>query len=349
MFASDWSRPSYHIGRPQQDIWSHFKRFMWRSSHCGDLRVIAVFAVGFGLLLFRTVDGEIVSSMNWLGSTLPWFQPAEQVCANLVTELEGLDLTLRVAALGGALTVIGWAYQAANIRFGVADAFAAEIATLCRVAAINDFMPKYIELCEKPGEIPGIATPRDYLSFFNSNAKDLEVLDGDVARFVTQFYVHMKALQDTLNKGVRANDPDHGLMLIYAALLAFESARQALAVLMDDRLERQEYILTAMLSEVPAYLLLYRNRKRLSSLRRARIKDRFREDFKLIETIRERQLESGNTRTERTVRTLSAQVLGLWEAGFEADGSAETAKPSPPEDAVPPSGEPVAAAVPAAT
>jgi hypothetical protein len=289
---------------------------MWQSSHCGDLRVIALFAVIVGLLLFHVVEDEIVFGMNWVGSAIPWLQPAEQLCADFVKELGGIDKTLRVATFGGVAAVIGWAYQAANIRFGVADTFAAEIATLCRVAAVNEFMPTYVDLCSEGKEIPGVVAPRDYLALFNSNAKDLEVLDGDVARFVTQFYVHMKALEDMLGKGVRADAQDHGLRLIYVAFLAFESARLALAVLMDDRLERQEYILTAMLSEVPAYLLLYRSHESLSPLRCARVMDRFNENKTLIGTIRERESGSKDTtRTERTVRTLSKQVLELWDKG----------------------------------
>jgi hypothetical protein len=312
MLVSNWSRASHHIGHWQKGIACHLWRFLW-SPHCSDLRMIALVAAAFALLFSYRVNQELISGMNWIGSILPPLRPTEMFCASLVAKLPSAEGTLRAALLGGVATVIGWAYQAANIRFGVADTFAAEIATLCRVAAVNDFMPRYVALCMEGKEIPGVVAARDYLAVFNGNAKDLEVLDGDVARFVTQFYVHMKALQDTLGKGVRAYDQEHGLTLIYTAFLAFESARQAVAVLMDDRHERQEYILTAMLSEVPAYLLLYRRREKLSPLRKARIEDRIGENRALIERIRQQRLGVGNARTKRTIRTLSDQVLSLWD------------------------------------
>jgi hypothetical protein len=47
------------------------------------------------------------------------------------------------------------------------------------------------------------------------------------------------------------------LSVIYMAFLTFESGRNALMQLVDDKRAREEAVLTALLNEIPAYLLLY--------------------------------------------------------------------------------------------
>ena len=78
------------------------------------------------------------------------------------------------------------------------------------------------------------------------------MLDGDVVRFVTQFYIYLKALQDVLERGA---DPEiaawreSAMTVIYNAFLAFESARQAITVLSDASHERKQYVLTTCLAK----------------------------------------------------------------------------------------------------
>jgi hypothetical protein len=239
MSGTDWSHPREHIVGSRKGLFVHLGRFCV-SGHCRDLFGIAVLATLAAL--FGAKIAELVLSV--------WGSPHQAVPGLLQSFLIGVPASTDTLVLqAGLLTVAGgivsWAYQAANTRFGVVDIFAAEIATLCRVAAVSEFIPHYIELYDKQRQFPVINAPRDYLAVFNNNACDLEVLDGDVARFVTQFYVHMKAMQDSVSRGA---DPQENqlaaLNVIYNAFLAFESARQALAVLTDNRAERQEYLLT---------------------------------------------------------------------------------------------------------
>jgi hypothetical protein len=222
-------------------------------------------------------------------------------------------LTLQAGLLTVAGGIISWAYQSANIRFGVADVFAAEIATLCRVAAVDDFMAKFVNLFKEERKFPDIDASRDYLAMYNSNAKDLESLDGDAARYVTQYYVHMKALMDQLQHGADPREnPRAALSVIYAAFLAFESARQALAVLMDNRRERQEYVLTAMLSEIYAYSLLLDKADDLDDpdmgkIRKNRIEARLADYESLIAAIKSPELEPPS-------REIALQIHQMWDS-----------------------------------
>jgi hypothetical protein len=262
VFLPDWSASRHHIGRWSKGVPPHLYRFVWLSPHCHDLRLISILALGFAALFTHRVNDGFVWCIDELDTLVPPISAVGSYCKAALRELPQIaDGKLGVPLLGGALAVVGWAYQAANTRFGVADLFAAEIATLCRAAASAEFLPRYILLYRQKSKFPSVESPRDYFSVFNNNAKDLEALDGDVARYTTQFYVHMKALMDALGRTV---DPGIGedrwreqaLSVIYDAFLAFESGRQALTVLMDDRHDRMEYVLTVMLSELPAYLLL---------------------------------------------------------------------------------------------
>ena len=53
-------------------------------------------------------------------------------------------------------------------------------------------MPRHIRLFEAHAKFPASKTGGDYTVSFDQDAKDLEVLDGDVVRFVTQFYIYLK-------------------------------------------------------------------------------------------------------------------------------------------------------------
>jgi hypothetical protein len=294
MAKNDWSRPSHHIGGNPQRFFSHLRRFL-RSPHSRDLLVIGG---GAAVAAFLLAIYMIPAVAKLVGGDMP--------------------VEFTVAAVGVALGVVGWAYQAANTRFGVADLFAAEIVTLCRVASVADFMPRYIRLFSGGAKFPPFASSQDYLVVFDNNAKDLEVLDGDVVRFVTQFYVYMKALEDTLGKGA---DPENAgwresaLTIIYNAFLAFESARQAITVLLDDSRERKEYVLTALLSEMPAYLLLLKEIPDNDSLRRQRIESRRDAYGRLIDDI-----QADLNKIEPPARDFADRIVRLWNFSSAKEG-----------------------------
>jgi peptidoglycan hydrolase-like protein with peptidoglycan-binding domain len=48
--------------------------------------------------------------------------------------------------------VLAWTYQSGSARLGMVDLFACEIATLCRVAAVSDMVPRYIRLFQNGPE-----------------------------------------------------------------------------------------------------------------------------------------------------------------------------------------------------
>ena len=286
MALTDWSAPQHHIQGEPKGLKYHFARFR-RSPHCQDLLVIALVAAGFCIL-------------------------ALIVCIFVKTP------EAFIAVLGIALGAVGWAYQAANTRFGVVDLFAAEIATLCRVSAVSEFIPNSIRRYYAGGDFPKIESLSDYIIIFDNHAKDLEILDGDVVRYVTQFYVYTKALTDVVSRGAPAKGPRNNpgaLNIVYNAFLAFESARQALTVLMDDSVERTEYVLTAMLSEVPAYLLLLSEIRDPEDLRFQRLSSRLRQYQVLIA-----QIETDIRLLEPASEALARQVVRAWnESVHEED------------------------------
>jgi hypothetical protein len=295
-----WSRPRRHIGRGPKRFWRHFFRFFW-SPHCRDLAIIGMGSVAAGGVLIYILGYEALC-WNWL------------VSHNLVDKKHAIPIDLTLGIVGGALAIFAWSYQSANIRFGIADLFTAEIGTLCRVAATSEFARRYVELYRTRSKFPSVNPSRDYFAAFNNNAKDLESLDGDVVGFVTQFYVCMKAVEDTLG---RASDPSAGfdqwrqnaLNIIYNIFLAFEAARQALSVLVDDRKERKRYLLIAMLSEIPAYLLLVEQICYVASvdgLRAARLIQRIDTYERIIVGIRHDRREA--------VPEFIAEIINMWDA-----------------------------------
>ena len=305
MSFSDWSVPSLHIGGNPQGLTSHLKRLR-KSSHTQDLLVIAICATAVAVFLTVSVAAAI-------------FDHFAQSSALAFLD-DGISSELRVAFLGAALAVIGWAYQAANSRFGVADLFAAEIVTICRVAAVADMMAHYVKLFDASAKFPPFKSTKDYLIAFDSNSKELEVLDGDVIRYVTQFYIYMKAYQDMLERGA---DPEHAswrdsaLTIIYNAFLAFESARQAITVLLDNPVERKEYVLTTLLSELPAYLLLLREIRDTDGVRKQRVESRRDTYRRLIDGIR-----ADFPNLDQTAQDFAGIVVRLWDVSGASDGMA---------------------------
>jgi hypothetical protein len=323
MFTYDWSNARDHIVGARKGFFSHLKRFC-SSTHCRDLFWIAILAVITALIGARLAQLVLSLTQMIIDFVLgPSQKPMPSLFQLLFTGVptDSSSLVLQAALLTVAGGIISWAYQSANTRFGVADLFAAEIATLCRIAAVGEFMPRYIFLYVSQEKFPSSAPSRDYLAVFNGNAKDLEVLDGDVARFVAQFYVSMKALQDTLNRAADRNDGlerwrENALTVIYNAFLAFESARQALAVLMDDKHDRREYVLTAMLSEMPAYFLLSDQSDYLDSLRTQRLKARLPKYRELMTAI---SVDLRDGKLQSPTDDFARQLLRWWD-GADRDG-----------------------------
>jgi hypothetical protein len=226
----DWSRPRIR--------WTTDLRRFVSSPHCRDLFFMAIGAPLLG-----------IPSAIWLFS-----HDKKEIGAALIV---------------ASLSVAAWAFQTANVRFGAADIFASEILTLCRIARIVDFVKHMVDSYRDGKPISVGKSTQDYVVIFHNNSKDLEILDGNAVNWVTEFYVYFKAMLDTMS---RLPDSPNGKLLsademaaykelllsvIYMTFLTFESGRHALMQLVDDKCAREEAVLTALLNEIPAYLLLY--------------------------------------------------------------------------------------------
>jgi hypothetical protein len=288
----DWSQGKFHLEVAGRSSLSHLSRFCI-SGHTRDLLVICCVAIA---LIIGVADMSAYS-----------LQPAEKGGARIPAEWGMSLITL-------LLGIIGWSCQSANTRFGVADLFAGEIGALCRIAAVGGIMDQFVRRYyagESPP--PPANTGTDYFAVFNSNSKELEVLDGDVVGAVTQFYANIKIFQDCLRRPVAATDDAklcraQRLTAIYYGFLAFESARLAMAVLIDDRERSEEGILSAMLSELPAYFLLYGELfQQVEDVRWHRIADRLDGYRRLIAAI-ERELPRS-----RLGADLAGRVTRIWK------------------------------------
>src|SRR5260221_2092896 len=168
----DWSQGKFHLEVGGRAPINHLSRF-FMSGHTRDLFVICCVAAVLILGI-----GEMSVYSLWT--------PEQKTGARLSPDL---GVPLVTAILG----IIGWADQAANTRFSVAEPFACGIGALCRIAAISDIINQYAKRYYAGETPPAPAnTSTDYFAVFNNNSKDMEVLDGDVVGAVTQFYANIK-------------------------------------------------------------------------------------------------------------------------------------------------------------
>lgn len=241
------------------------------SRHVLDLRLIAsasVFAailvfVVAGVLEYATHRADIVRAEDSWGAIGQWAVAAQ-------------DFLIYV---GPALAVCGfilaWVYQQGSMRLGIVDLFACEITTLCRVGTILDFAKQFIrDFDREPEATKGARRPKDgavafasaeeYFPIFDSNAKDLQVLEAKVVTHITSFYTYMKATRDSMRQLAQiprrpGDDPKVGPWhtakrnVVYMLFLAFESARKAVRDLVEYQPENAECTATILLTELACY------------------------------------------------------------------------------------------------
>jgi hypothetical protein len=288
--TTDWSRT--HI-----EWKTDLVRFL-RSPHCRDLLLIAVAAptlVVAIVVLGNSLSGEVIA-----------------------------------AFVAVAAAAMAWAFQSANLRFGAADIFASEILTLCRISAVVGYVQNLADAYEaKRQTLQPTQSTQDYVVIFHNNSKDLEILDGNVVSWVTEFYVYFKAMIDSASRLPRhdaekpLSEEDAGLYrdvlfnVIYMAFLMFESGRQALTRLIDDRNTRQEAALTALVSEIQAYSFLYREfSTRPKDIRKQRIDGRLPQYEALMKSIMTiAKPEPGSDLQCQKIHDLAQEVLGRWREG----------------------------------
>jgi hypothetical protein len=189
------------------------------------------------------------------------------------------DAGVFIGAIGAmGCAVLAWTYQTGSARLGVVDLFACEIATLCRVAAVIDMVPRYIDLFHTgpkmvlphaiDGDMPTnggrFTSQESYFPVFDSSVKDLQQLEADVVDNVTAFYTYMKVMRDSLRKlaeihaptdeSIGGDDWHRGICnVIYMQFLGLESARKAIKDLVEFEPTQAEDIFTILLSELVAY------------------------------------------------------------------------------------------------
>ncbi len=192
---------------------STFER-LGRSRHVADLRLI------FSVTLFIMIAASILALLfcfehevmsNWKSiktSRSGWIWP------QLVFSAIG-DSGAFIGAVGAVgCGVLTWTYQTGSARLGVVDLFACEIATLCRVAAVVDMVPRYTRLFrtgpqiaqapgidgEMPTDLRHFTSQESYFPVFDSSVKDLQQLEADVVENVTAFYTYMKVMRELAAK-----------------------------------------------------------------------------------------------------------------------------------------------------
>ena len=256
---------------------STFER-LGRSRHVADLRLI--FSVTVILMVAASVvalafcfQSELMSHWQDVrGSHSGW------IWVRLVFAAVA-DSGVFIGAIGAlGCGLLAWTYQTGSARLGVVDLFACEIATLCRVAAVTDMVPRFIRLF---GTGPEVAVPlgaagdmpasdrftsqESYFPVFDASVRDLQQLESDVVTNVTAFYTYMKVMRDGLRKLTEMRRPSAGAAcvddewhralcnVIYMQFLGFESARKAIRDLVEFEPKQAEDICTILLSELVAY------------------------------------------------------------------------------------------------
>ncbi|MBV9826881.1 MAG: hypothetical protein JO001_14570 [Alphaproteobacteria bacterium] len=254
---------------------STFER-LGQSRHVADLRLI--FSVTAILMIVASIvtlafcfEYEVVSKwQDIVGGDSIWIWVRMGFAALA-------DSGVVVGAVGAAgCGVLVWTYQTGSARLGVVDLFACEIATLCRVAAVIDMVPRYIGMYRSGGTpLPGLApdgeqpsaehftSQESYFPVFDASVRDLQQLEADVVTNVTAFYTYMKVMRDGLRKLTELRRPHAGncdddwhralCNVIYMQFLALESGRKALCDLVEFEPTQAENICTVLLSELPAY------------------------------------------------------------------------------------------------
>lgn len=247
------------------------------SQHVSDLRLIIAFALitvisVFGIGVLLSIINVSIAHRDWsvlqvdfsaLGSFLTFFTPV----------------------LGVFGAVLAWAYQAGSARLGIVDLFACEIGTLCRVAAVVDSARRWIEIFQHglPRQAPTansepparrFTSEENYFPVFESNTRDLQTLEARVVVNITAFYTYMKAVRDSVralmdmspSPAGTQSQTDHSSTftpwheaarnVIYMMFLGMESARYAIADLVEFEPDEAERTIVILLSELEAYRFL---------------------------------------------------------------------------------------------
>lgn len=247
------------------------------SQHVSDLRLIIAFALTTVISIFGI--GVLLSIINVSIAHRDWS------VLHVDSSALGSFLTFFTPVLGVFGAVLAWAYQAGSARLGIVDLFACEIGTLCRVAAVVDSARRWVEVFQhgSPRRDPAansesparrFTSEENYFPVFESNTRDLQTLEARVVVNITAFYTYMKAVRDSVRALMdmpsspaepqpqtgpsSTSTPWHEAArnVIYMMFLGMESARYAIADLVEFEPDEAERTIVILLSELEAYRFL---------------------------------------------------------------------------------------------
>jgi hypothetical protein len=259
---------------------------LFSSQHVKDLQLIN--AVAFGAVLLICVIGLLSSFENEVLSQWPNIKTrhSDWIFVHLLFVALGNFLTFFVPVLAVFGGILAWAYQVGSARLGVVDLFACEISTLCRVATVVDTVRRYVDKFDQgpPVEYAGTGGPQvlahqftsqeSYFPVFESSTRDLQTLEARVVINITAFYTFMKAVRDSIRtlaeispqpaelESPSNNAPAAGSWheatrnVVYMLFLSLESARHAIADLVEFEPEKAERTIVILISELEAYRFL---------------------------------------------------------------------------------------------
>jgi hypothetical protein len=336
-------------GRKRKES-STFRR-MRKSQHVRDLRLI-FYATGAAVILAAVL--VIVVELE-AGANRPytWGDTIKYTWGDTIK-------FIGASAVAGA-TIMAWAYQAGSRRLGVVDLFACEITTLCRVGTVVGFMENMTAQYRLAGQGSNKTVPagnpakarfnseENYFPVFESNARDLQILEADVVKHVTEFYTYMKATRDTLRQlsDLRASsapvekEREAVISVIYMVFLAYESARLAINELIEFQPTQAESKMVLLFTELPAYHFLrgiYADGQFKHDVRAKRLQLRWRQYEEMIPALcRDVRANAGDIDWEKA----ASMVDGLDEEYERAVGaltpdpaiSAQVPKPEKPRAA----------------
>lgn len=324
---------------------STFER-LGQSRHVADLRLI--FSVTVIIIIVASVVALAFCFQHEVMSNWPKIQSSDSgwIWARLAFSAIA-DSGPFIGAIGAVgCGVLAWTYQTGSARLGVVDLFACEIATLCRVAAVSDMVPRYIRLFHAG---PQIASPHgiggdiaaddrftsqeSYFPVFDSSVTDLQQLEADVVDNVTAFYTYMKVMRDALRRlaeihrsaaaGTCGDEWHRALCnVIYMQFLGLESARLAIRDLVEFEPRQAEDICTILLSELAAYAFLREQFK--GDLRQRRLDAREQGYRRAVPELSRTVAQGSGPKWEKS-KDIAKEVIKLYAGIFPADPKASLA------------------------
>jgi len=246
------------------------------SKHVKDLRLIV--EIAFLAVFLVLIVGVFVTIVNEIHNAAG--EKTTGHALRHVASWAGTFFSFFGPVLVGFGAIVAWAYQTGSARLGVVDLFACEISTLCRVATVLDTVRRYVNNFQQGAPPTGPAaiahqftSQESYFPVFEGNTRDLQTLDADVVINITAFYTYMKAVRDQLRtlaaitpqpgdfesppKPPAAGSWREGLRnVIYMLFLSLESARLAIADLVEFEPEFAERTVVILISELEAFRFL---------------------------------------------------------------------------------------------